>query len=82
MTEPRRLPAPWTIEEHPESFIVIDAKGQRLAFVHFAEPRTNENGPVSGPSFIGKALLKRAFRTPVEVQQTRGLSLPCRRRFR
>ena len=34
---PRRFPAPWRVEEHPESFIVRDASGQALAYVYFAE---------------------------------------------
>jgi len=31
----RRLPPPWTIDEHAESFIVHDAVGQALAYVNF-----------------------------------------------
>jgi hypothetical protein len=33
----RRFPPPWTIDEHPESFIIRDAKGQALAYVYFED---------------------------------------------
>ena len=34
MTEPpRRLPAPWTVEEGEESFVIKDATGRSLAYV-------------------------------------------------
>jgi hypothetical protein len=36
-SEPRRLPAPWRVVEHGESFVVEDAKGQRLAYVYFED---------------------------------------------
>ena len=36
MTE-RRFPPPWTIIEHPESFEVLDANGQSLAFFYFED---------------------------------------------
>jgi hypothetical protein len=29
MSEPRRFPAPWSVEERPACFIVHDANGQR-----------------------------------------------------
>ena len=40
MTEPRRFPPPWDIEEHNRSrYIVRDGNGQALAYVYFeAEP--------------------------------------------
>ena len=31
----RRFPAPWKVEEEEESYSVVDAMGQRLAFVYF-----------------------------------------------
>ena len=34
---PRRFPPPWSIDERPESFIVKDAKGQRLAYLYFGD---------------------------------------------
>jgi hypothetical protein len=34
---PRRFPPPWSIDEHPESFIVKDAGGQPLAYVYFED---------------------------------------------
>ena len=40
MTEPRRFPPPWDIEEHNRScYIVRDGNGQALAYVYFeSEP--------------------------------------------
>ena len=41
MTEPprRRFPRPWTIEETYTCFTVLDANGQKLAYVYFeSEP--------------------------------------------
>jgi hypothetical protein len=37
MAYPRRFPPPWKIEEHTESFAVLDARGQKLAFVYFED---------------------------------------------
>jgi hypothetical protein len=33
----RRYPPPWQVEEHAESFIVKDSKGQPLAYVYFED---------------------------------------------
>jgi hypothetical protein len=33
----RRYPPPWRIEENPESYVVTDALGQRLAHVYFED---------------------------------------------
>lgn len=33
----RRFPPPWTVEEVAEAFVVIDANGQRLAYVYHAD---------------------------------------------
>jgi hypothetical protein len=33
----RRFPPPWTIKELAECFIVRDANGQALAYVHFED---------------------------------------------
>ena len=35
--EPRRLPAPWHVVEHSESFVVEDANGRPLAYVYFED---------------------------------------------
>ena len=35
--EPRRLPAPWRVVEHSESFVVEDANGRPLAYVYFED---------------------------------------------
>ena len=37
MPERRHFPAPWSIEEHEESFIVKDANGQALAYLYFED---------------------------------------------
>jgi hypothetical protein len=37
MPSPRRFPPPWSIEERQESFIVKDANGQALAYLHFED---------------------------------------------
>ena len=38
MTNPRRFPPPWTIEELNDAcFIVSDSNGQQLAYVYFEE---------------------------------------------
>lgn len=33
----RKLPAPWEVIEHEESFEVVDAKGQNLAYLYFED---------------------------------------------
>jgi hypothetical protein len=33
----RRFPSPWKVEERTESYSVVDANGQQLAYVYFAE---------------------------------------------
>jgi hypothetical protein len=37
MPYPRRFPPPWKIEEHTESFVVVDGQGQQLAFIYFED---------------------------------------------
>jgi len=37
MTTRRRYPAPWRIEENPESYVVVDSLGQALAHVYFED---------------------------------------------
>ena len=37
MARPRRFPPPWRIEELEESYTVLDAGGQRLAYVYFED---------------------------------------------
>jgi K+/H+ antiporter YhaU regulatory subunit KhtT len=32
---PRRFPAPWSVDEMDESFVVRDAKGQALVYLYF-----------------------------------------------
>ena len=34
---PRRFPPPWTVEDGPACLTVIDANGQKLAYVYFEE---------------------------------------------
>ena len=35
----RRFPPPWSLYENPESFVVLDANGQSLAYVYFEDER-------------------------------------------
>jgi hypothetical protein len=35
--QPRRMPPPWTVIEHDESFEIVDALGQSLAYVYFED---------------------------------------------
>jgi len=37
MSQQRRFPSPWKIEEHAESFVVSDGVGQRLAYLYFED---------------------------------------------
>ena len=37
MPEPRRFPAPWTVEEQAACFIVRDANEQALGYFYFEE---------------------------------------------
>ena len=37
MATRRRYPPPWRVQENPESFAVLDATGQPLAFVYFED---------------------------------------------
>jgi hypothetical protein len=41
MTSTRRFPAPWTVEQIPGGYKVLDANGQALAYVYawFGRPR-------------------------------------------
>jgi hypothetical protein len=36
----RRFPPPWSVEEGETYFVVKDHDGQRLAYVHFDDPRS------------------------------------------
>ena len=40
MPEPRRFPPPWSVEESQTWFVVKDNGGQKLAYVHFDDPRS------------------------------------------
>jgi hypothetical protein len=33
----RRFPPPWRVEQHTESFAIVDATGQALAYVYFED---------------------------------------------
>lgn len=37
MPEPERMPIPWTMIEHSESYEVRDASGQTLTFIYFED---------------------------------------------
>ena len=38
---PRRFPPPWTVENIPGGFKVVDADGQSLAYVYARETRAD-----------------------------------------
>jgi hypothetical protein len=40
---PRRFPPPWTVEQIPGGFKVIDANGQSLAYVYSRETKDAAN---------------------------------------
>jgi hypothetical protein len=37
MSDPRRFPPPWSVEEQDACFVVRDHNGQQLAYVYFEE---------------------------------------------
>jgi len=39
MTTPRRFPPPWTVEQIPGGFKVVDASGQSLVYVYARETK-------------------------------------------
>ena len=39
VTSPRRFPPPWTVEQIPGGFKVLDANGQSLVYVYARETR-------------------------------------------
>ena len=44
----RRFPPPWTVEEIPGGFKVIDAKGQSLAYCYGRETQADADiGPIA-----------------------------------
>jgi hypothetical protein len=43
MTERRRFPPPWSIEERQESFIVKDANGEALAYAYLDDERSRRS---------------------------------------
>ena len=43
MTSLRRFPPPWTVEQTPGGFKVLDANGQALVYVYARETRNEAN---------------------------------------
>jgi hypothetical protein len=33
----RRFPPPWSVEEQPACFVVVDRNGQKLAYIYFED---------------------------------------------
>jgi hypothetical protein len=50
MRQPRSFPAPWSVEELDNCFVVIDSTGQKLAYVYFEE----ESGRRSAAKLLTK----------------------------
>ncbi len=42
MQYPRRFPAPWKVEQGGESYVVVDAHGQHLAYLYFEDEPTRQ----------------------------------------
>ena len=49
----RRFPAPWSVEELAECFIVRDANGQALAYVYFEGEPGRRSRRLKGPGHSG-----------------------------
>ena len=46
----RRFPPPWSVEEQPACFVVVDRNGQKLAYIYFEE----EPGRQSAAKLLSK----------------------------
>ena len=66
MTETRRFPPPWSIEETPACFIVRDGDGQALAYVYYEE----EPGRRSAAKLLSK---DEAWRIAANIAKLPGL---------
>ena len=69
MSEPpasRRLPAPWRVVEHAESYVVEDVNGQALAYVYF------EDDPVRR-SLTNRLTSDEAWRAASNISKLRDL---------
>jgi hypothetical protein len=53
VTEPRRFPPPWSVEETDACFIAPDHNGQALAYVYFEDGPGSVVASPSGGCFVG-----------------------------
>jgi hypothetical protein len=53
MSQSRRFPPPWSVEEQPACFVVKDSAGQKLAYVYFED----EPGRRSAAKLLSQAHL-------------------------
>jgi hypothetical protein len=69
MRSSRRFPAPWTVEQIPGGYKVLDASGQALAYIYARETKAAAD--------IAKVLtFDEARRIPVNVAKLPGLLQP------
>jgi len=66
MTTPRRFPPPWTVEQIPGGYKVLDANGQALAYVYARETEHQAN-------IAGVLTFDEARRIAVNVAKLPGL---------
>ena len=50
MTTPRRFPPPWTVEQMPGGFKVLDSNGQALVYVYARETKPKPTSLRFSPS--------------------------------
>ena len=72
MTETRRFPPPWSIEETPACYIVRDGAGQALAYVYYEE----EPGRRSAAKLLSK---DEAWRIAANIAKLPGLLTTSKR---
>ena len=71
MTESRRFPPPWTVEETDACFIVRDHNGQALSYVYFEE----EPGRRSAAKLLTRDEARRIAANIARLPDGRGLEL-------
>ncbi len=62
MQSPRRFPTPWTCQEIPGGFVVLDAEGKALAYCYGVEP-----GPAHAAAGYQRLTLDEARRIAANI---------------